>query len=301
VIFIPNEQWFNSLPPATSQVPCGGTGEHTVRWHAGAFQLPSHQDPEAELVLAALGGDKAECVRLAAVWAAHAEDLEVLLIGPRGPADQVVVGWDDVQAAVHAGWTTYRGPVAASGHAATRFPMRPGHGPPRVRQAMAADLEQARRHTADQLSLLALGSAFQFRLAGHVAAAHATRLTAANRPALTAALEGRLAPVAETWLGIDPDQVRASLPDGAGDGWGAVTLTGSEDDRLLRFALPAGWLASVWACGLALVARHLVVTVVRPGWPDAQVLALPAPGRDPVQLDVHGAATASGDVVRWET
>ena len=30
----------------------------------------------------------------------HAEDLSVLAIGPRGPADEIAVSWDDVDAAV---------------------------------------------------------------------------------------------------------------------------------------------------------------------------------------------------------
>ena len=37
--------------------------------------------------------------------------------------------------------------------------------------------------------------------------------------------------------------------------------------------------------------------------PDARVLALPAPGADPVLLDVHargGAENASGDGPHWE-
>jgi len=61
------------------------------------------------------------------------------------------------------------------------------------------------------------------------------------------------------------------------------------------------------------------VAVDRAGWPDAQVLALPAPGADPVLLDVHarggppggpagagpagqGAAgeSAAGDGPHWE-
>ncbi len=298
--FIPNEPWFLALPPCSAQVPCG-TGKHALRWEAGALRLPSHPDAESELVLAALGGERARCIGLAEVWGRHAEDLAVLEIGPRGPADTVAVRWDDVpdsgQAAVrHAGWAAMCGPVAAVG-APIRFPMRPGYGPQRARRGMQAELLKAQQRTIDLLSLLALGPGFQYRLAGHVAAAHAGRLTAASRPALSAAVAGRLAPIAEDWLGIDPDRVRASLHEG--DTWGTVALTGKGADRRLHVSLPAGWLASVWACGLAFVARHLVVAVVRPGWPDAQVLALPAPGEEPVLLDVHGTAGPE-DTPHWE-
>ena len=108
------------------------------------------------------------------------------------------------------------------------------------------------------------------------------------RPALVTAITGRLAPVAEEWLGIDPDQVVVALH--RGPGWGSVEMTGRGEQRRLRVSLPAGWLARVWAAGLALTGRHLVVAVQRAGWPDAQVLALRAPGAEPVPLDVHARA-----------
>ena len=163
---------------------------------------------------------------------------------------------------------------------------------------MGAELEKSRKRTTDLVVLLALGTAFQYRLAGHVSAAHTDRLTPENRPALRAALEGRLALVAEGWIGIDPGQVRGLLHDG--DGWGSLALLGKGAGRQFRITLPIGWLASVWACGLALVNRHLVVAVQQPGWPDARVLAVRAPGAEPVLLDVHGTADAA-DAAHWET
>jgi len=156
----------------------------------------------------------------------------------------------------------------------------------RARQQQAqAEAEQAWRRRHDMLSLLALGYEFQVRLAGQVAAAHAEEPGATARPALVAAITGRLALVAEQWLGIDPDQVTVSLH--SGPGWGQAELTGPGEQRRLRVALPASWLARVWACGLALTGGQLVVAVERAGWPQARVLALRAPGADPVPLDVH--------------
>jgi hypothetical protein len=64
-------------------VPCG-QGRHSVRWEAGELRLASHADPGAELVLAALGGDKARCVEIAEAWQRHTADLTVLGIGPGG-------------------------------------------------------------------------------------------------------------------------------------------------------------------------------------------------------------------------
>ncbi len=279
-----------------------GQGRHIVRWEAGALSLLSHADPEAELVLAALGGEKARCVELAAAWDRHATDLTMLAIGPRGPADEIVVSWDDVDAAAQADQRGGRTGFAL-------HPGGPGHGPMRLaspsvptaaraqarHQQDVQEREQAARRRNDILSLLALGYGFQVRLIGQVAEAHANRPDEEMetvRPALVTAITGRLAPVAEQWLGIDPDQVVVSLH--RGPGWGSVEMTGRGEQRRLRVSLPAGWLARVWTAGLALTGRHLVVAVQRAGWPDAQVLALRAPGAEPVPLDVHGSQAGLG-------
>ena len=300
----PNGPWFTSLPPCETLVPCG-RGRHCVRWEAGELRLPSHADPEAELVLAALGGDKARCVEIAEAWQRHTADLTVLGIGPRSPADEVTVSWDDVDAA---------GQAARSGVSVLSYGAGPLASPPRAAMARAsiryqqhqAEAGEASQRRLDMLSLLALGTGFQIRLAGQVVAAHADRLDEPDelgrtiRSVLTAALDGRLAPVAEQWLGIDPDQVEVSLYRGTG--WGSVELTGRGEQRRLRVSLPAWWLARVWACGLALTGRHLVVAVERAGWPDARVLALSAPGAEPVSRSAHAVSRPSGaaDAPHWE-
>jgi len=289
---IPNEPWFACLPPCDAYVPCGD-GRHVVRWEAGALRLLSHPDPEGELVLAALGGDKARCVEVAQAWGRHAADLSVLAIGPRGPADEIALSWDDVDAAAQVG---ARGPGPS--------------GPPRVapmrlaspsiptsarvqaqRQRMEQEMARTTQRRNDMLSLLALGYGFQVRLIGQVAEAHASPpddQLARVRPPLVAAISARVALAAEEWIGIDPDQVVVSLH--RGPGWGSVELTGQGGQRRLQVSLPAGWLGRVWAAGLALAGRHLVVAVRRGGWPDARVLALRGPGTEPVPLDVHGSA-----------
>lgn len=304
MIDAPNGPWFTSLPPCETLVPCG-RGRHCVRWEAGELRLASHADPEAELVLAALGGDKARCVEIAEAWQRHTADLTVLGIGPRSPADEVTVSWDDVDAA---------GQAARSGASVLGYGAGPLASPPRAAMARAsiryqqhqAEAGEASQRRLDMLSLLALGTGFQIRLAGQVVAAHADRLDEPDklgrtiRSVLTAALDGRLAPVAEQWLGIDPDQVEVSLYRGTG--WGSVELTGRGEQRRLRVSLPAWWLARVWACGLALTGRHLVVAVERAGWPDARVLALSAPGAEPVSRSAHAVSRPSGaaDAPHWE-
>jgi hypothetical protein len=167
---------------------------------------------------------------------------------------------------------------------------------------MQEEMERAAERRNDMLSLLALGYGFAVRLAGQVAAAHADSADATARPALVASITGRLALVAEQWLGIDPDQVASSLH--YGPGWGRAELTEKQGGRRLRVSLPASWLARVWACGLALTAGHLVVAVDRAGWPDARVLALRAPGAEPVLLDVHArpqdGRDGPADAPHWE-
>ncbi len=322
----PNEDWFTCLPSCEAQVPCG-SGQHVVRWEAGALRLDSHADPEAELVLAALGGEKARCVEVAEAWSRHAADPTVLRVGPRG-ADGVAVSWEDVDAAgvgdqgglsgIGASWVGQGSGAPGPGPGAMRRPSVMLSAALAQASARRSQLQrehvEARQRRTDLLSLLALGPAFQARLTGQVVAAYAARLDEPDErgrsrlPVLTAALDGRLAPVAEQWLGIDPDQVQASLH--TGPGWGSAELTGRAGQRRLRISLPADWLARVWACGLALTGRHLVVAVDRAGWPDARVLALRAPGTEPVLLDVHGeraggkggagGASAAGDGPHWE-
>ena len=299
--------WFTSLPPCETLVPCG-QGRHAVRWEAGELRLASHADLEAELVLVALGGEKARCVEIAGAWRRHTADLTVLGLGPRSAADEVAVSWDDVDAAEQAarggaggpgrwGWKLASPPRAAMARAAIRH------------QQYQEEAGEANQRRLDMLSLLALGTGFQVRLIGQVVAAHADRLDEPDehgysiRPALKAALAGRVALVAEQWLGIDPDQVEVSLhPPGSEQSWGSVELTGRGEQRRLLVSLPAWWLARVWACGLALTGRHLVVAVERAGWPDAQVLALRAPGAEPVSLSAHAAGHPSGaaDAPHWE-
>jgi hypothetical protein len=334
-----NGSWFTSLPSCETTVPCGNA-PHTIRWEAGALRLLEHPDPEGEQVLAALGGERARCIEVSEAWARHVSDLSVLAIGPRGPDDQITVGWDDVAAATRTGLGPRPAPAAGqAGARAAQQPARTQVGRPgaalirssaRQRQLLEA-AAAAQRRRDDLLTLLALGYEFQVRLAAQVAVAYSapgaepgpptvqeTRVQKARtqkadvqkadvqkadvqkadvqkaEPALVAAIAGRLAPVAERWLGIDPDQVLVRLHHGPG--WGSAEMSGREAERRLRVALPVGWLAAVWACGLTLTGRHLVVAVDQPGWPDARVLGLRAPGAEPELLDVHADADGTWNV-----
>jgi hypothetical protein len=296
--------WYDSLPAADTQVPCG-SGSHTVRWEAGQLALPSHPDVEAELVLAALGGDKPACVAVAETWARHTADLGVLATGPRCVADQVSVSREEIEQQ-----RTGLAPVLSSGAsgvrsgAVSRLATRPGLGS-HLAAALGSGMAETLRRQQQRLELLellALGAALQFRLSGAVCAAWAAPdradERASRRPELAAALTGRFAPAAEEWLGIDPDAVAVTPHEGPG--WGSVELIGQGEARRLRAALPVGWLADVWACGLAVVAGHLVVAVEEPGHPRARVLALRAPGSEAVLIEVHATASGSADLPTWE-
>ena len=280
--------WYDSLPAADTRVPCG-SGSHTVRWEAGQLTLPSHPDAEAELVLAALGGDKPACVAVAETWARHTADLGVLATGPRCVADRVRISREEIEQQ-----RTDLPPSLSRGGAVARFTATSWPG-------MAETLRRQQQRL-ELLELLALGAALQFRLSGAVCAAWAgpdrADERASHRPELAAALTGRFAPAAEEWLGIDPDAVTVTPHEGPG--WGSVELTGQGQDRRLRAALPVGWLADIWACGLAVVAGHLVVAVEEPGHPRARVLALSAPGSEPVAIKVHATANGLAGLPTWE-
>jgi len=143
---------------------------------------------------------------------------------------------------------------------------------------------------AELIRLLALGPPFQFRLSAAVAHAWSAEGEQAGRadrvrPALTAALTGRLAPAAAHWLAVAPEDVDVSVHDGTG--WGQLVLAKIRGKGQLQAQLPVGWLASVWAPGFAVVDGHLVVSVLHAAWPAARVLAIRSPGKEPSELSIR--------------
>jgi hypothetical protein len=349
--------WWALLPPAEAEVSCGEQ-THRLVWREGRLTATDHPDAEGELVLAALGGERSDCMDLIESWGSRGDDLEVLAVGPRSPADELTITPDDIEIMRTGGglfaFTTSRlaarsrplaalrprpgmpwphplsrGAVSYGGflsgtargraavarqhvsavlsHSAGRGGVIRGGTARRIRRGLAHDgTDRAAARRAELLSLLALGAEFQFRLSATVAAAWADAGSRAGdrragQPALVAALTGRLAPAAQSWLGIDPAQVEVALHED--EGWGRLALAGTGDGRTLRAALPAGWLASVWAAGLAVAGGHLIVEIKEAAWPEATVLGVPQPGADPVILKVRAeggrwtAATAAGNGV----
>ncbi len=88
--------WWALLPPAEAEVSCGEQA-HRVVWREGRLTATDHPDAEGELVLAALGGERSECVDLIESWGSRGDDLEVLAVGPRSAADELTITPDDVE------------------------------------------------------------------------------------------------------------------------------------------------------------------------------------------------------------
>jgi len=167
---------------------------------------------------------------------------------------------------------------------------RHGPGRPSPFPGMGQDLDRDFARRAELLELFALGPAFQFRLCATVAAAWSQRDPGRARPALTAALAGRLAPATATWLQVSPDEVRVSLAEGPG----GLAL----DAEQWRAGM--WWVAAVWAAGLALIDGNVVVEVIHAEYPKADVLALTKPGSEPVALAVQcESARGSPQGSRW--
>jgi hypothetical protein len=314
-----NAPWWTAFGPADTSLRCG-EGEHRLRWADGTLQPVDHPDAEGELVLAALGGDTHPCLDLVTTWGKHCDDLTVLQVGPRSASDTVTIPAEVLAEAASVsgpGGQAYHGlgnplaQLAGSGggfirrgqFASTVSTYRPGRAgrrgpiPPQVvrraamrRARMLGGTDRDAQARAELIKLLALGVPFQFRLSAAVAHAWSADGGQAGRaerarPALTAALTGRLAPAAAQWMGINPDEVDVSIHDGAS--WGKLAVSKTAGHGRLEVRLPVGWLASVWAPGFAVVDGHLVVSVLDADWPGARVLAVRSPGKEPVHLSIR--------------
>jgi hypothetical protein len=248
--------WWRGVPPAVAPVSCGGR-EHQLRWAAGELQAPGHPDLESEKILRALAGESYACLDVLEAWEVHSDDLRVLVLASRGPTDPVAVRLDEPGST---GWTVRAGRTTVA-----RMQRR--------RAAVTAVLGgggPASREREDPLAvLLSLGGPMQTRLTATVAAAWRERLRdgaaavpadaalpadvavpagaaaiEAARPALHAALYGRVMATLRAWTGRPDLRV-------------ALTMIGESDRPALApdgdglaVELPFGWISDVWARGL---------------------------------------------------
>jgi hypothetical protein len=285
--------WWRGVPPAVTRVSCEGR-EHQLRWAAGELRAPGHPDLESEKILRALAGENYACLDVLEAWETHADDLRVLVLASRGPADPVVVRTGDPGPT---GWTGRTGRAATARMQSRRSAVTAvmGGGAPATREG------------EDTLArLLSLGGPMQTRLTATVAAAWRERLRdgaaaadaaaapaagsapaaaaagagaaaiEAARPALHAALYGRVVATLRAWTGrpdlrvaltmIGESERPALAPDGDG----------------IAVELPFGWISNVWARGLGTCWDRFVLAAAPAG--DGWALSAVAPDLGPPTL-----------------
>jgi hypothetical protein len=230
--------WWRGIPPAAARVSCDGR-EHRLRWAAGELLAPGHPDLEGERILGALAGQRGACLDALDAWAGHADDLRVLVAASRGAADPVRVRPQD--AAYVAPSVMGRGQAVMARRRAAVTAMMIGGG---------------LRERGDTLAtLLSLGGPMQARLTATVAAAWRERLrdgaapadaaaAQAARPALHAALYGRVVATLRGWTGQPDLNVTLTM---IGE---AAPPTLARDGDGVAAELPFGWISDVWARGL---------------------------------------------------
>lgn len=300
--------WWTDVPGVEAEVPCG-SGHHTLRWDAGRLEATAHPDPDGEAVLAALGGDEPECLRLRRAWEAHAGDPRLLVLGSRHPGDELHLDFDDVRQLrdLPGPYRPSRvGPVPGGGYGPmagnrlissggavfggvplrwrgrprpTARPLPSGSaGRPPFQRPPWLDDKQWESHV-ELLSLLALDARLQRRLQAHVASDLYGRPDRSARAALEAATIGRLRPVLKRWA---PDLNRAVTVH-VGDEPGV--------DTHLSVTVRPDWLIAVWCRYLSLVDGFLVLNVHRivPGRAEVTA-ASPVPGASLARLTVSGPA-----------
>jgi hypothetical protein len=256
-------EWWMGIPPAESTVACG-PDPHRVRWQDGRLTAVDHADPDAEAVLAALGGDEPACLTLLRHWAAHADDPRVLTLAGRHPGDTLGLGPSDaeqVRAIVHQDAVGAVPILSTGGHG------RPGPG-------------RAALHHLGLIELLALDAAVGRRLQSEVARSLAERATDADLVVLEAATVGRLLPIARRWSGA-ARPVEITLGDAP-----SVEVEG----RAVRVTVGRNWLAGIWGRYLSVVDHFLVLDVHRIVDVRAEVTAVAEPGGERVRLTLRGPA-----------
>jgi hypothetical protein len=264
--------WWVGVPPAELPVDCGGQTHH-LHWSDGALDAVDHTDASGERTLAALGGQSHRCIEIVDAWARHADDLDVLLLGSRGPNDPLPTNGNDTTrrrgrmsfASSTAGARVRRSQSAVVSRAMTGSAS--GRGVASYSRSGAGPVAAPTDSGEEVAMLLTLGAGFPHRLVATVTASWAQRLERGDdrvrvaMAALQAAFYGRALAAARAWLGdADLDLDAVMCPPEAEPA--AVRELGRA-----RLSLPFSWLTDVWARGFTTVAGRfcLAAAVDGPG------------------------------------
>jgi hypothetical protein len=133
-------EWWDGISATEVPLACGES-LHRLRWERGSLTAPDHADPDGERALAALGGERCACVEALDLWARHARDPAVLVLGPRGGGDRIR---EDPRAGQRMrGWWSYPsapGPGAEPETVTLQDLLRGGLGRRLVAGVLAADV-----------------------------------------------------------------------------------------------------------------------------------------------------------------
>ena len=265
-------EWWEGLSEVEAPGPAGAE-HHRLVWRAGQFFLADHLDPEAELALVALGGERCPCLDVLDAWTAQHEEAGIFTVGARQPSESVELN-DRLAHARRAEVTRWRSHLTTLRSSARRRNDRATLD--RLGQ-VAAPAERAAASRLGLLYVLSLPPILQLRLQASVAAALAAR-GRLDRLTVPTAVRARPALKEMGWLGRPADVALCA------DAAAAVI----DDDRAV---LPGRWLAEVWGRGLGVVDDGLAVAVTAVAG-DGSTLE--------VRVAVPGKPQVTVGVERWE-
>lgn len=277
--------WWDGVPPAESRVRCGGQ-EHRLRWSAGELRALDHDDLEGERTLAALGGERCECVEIVDLWREHSTQLRILVLASRGASDPIAPRRDDDEEDAFGARRVMVHTVARDDDADADDESLDDDEENEDWEDEWDDTEQR-----DPVArLLRLGGGLPARLVATAAASWAERLangpppSPAEHAALHAALYGQLTCCAREWLS-DPE---VSV---------ALTMIGPDEPRRVERAgtelivdLPFAWLAEVSARGLATLAGRFCLAAARSSPTEWSLSVVDAVTAAPAALTLAGAS-----------
>jgi len=226
--------------------------------------LPDHEDPVGERTLAALGGDRCECVEILGYWERHRDDLRLLVLASRGAGDPMVHVDEMFLRRVRVGGTIVDRAVRQN-RVRRAVPRGPGGWVSNAPISRFAPWPAALVGGGDQdelLAVLRLGGGLSDMLVATVLSTWTDRISAQDervgpeRAALIAALFGRVTMALRGWLN-EPDLEVTLDMIGPDDPPEIVRRPGG-----IHVQLPFQWLIDVWARGVTVVFGRFATTLI---------------------------------------